>query len=342
MNILINGFTGGTVPPTEYGGIERVNAFLVKGLQELGHNPILLCREGSTINCSKLMFSGALPGDAHAMLHAAESMYGHFDIVHDSSCNGLMLKVFRENQATFWTVHGPGLNDELTAYLSKGSTFGYDPNSAYNLPHTYLGLDLSLYDPCYDKDDYILFIGQARPHKYLHYFTAVAKAHGLCGIVIAPRDSADLDYLWGNFKNYPFAWIPGADDKTKCKYMRKAKCVIHCSENKTWADASPVAVLESMALGTPVIGNYSGGIPEMIQDGITGYLVEDEVGAIEAFNRIDKIKPRACREYMKEFRNHRIFAKRMLIVYEQLANLSYAERCAKIKEIQPLIDAVTN
>ena len=342
MNILINGFTGGTVPPQEYGGIERVNAFLVKGLQELGYDPVLLCREGSTINCRKLMFSTPLPGDGHKMLTAAETHYGHFDILHDSSCNGLLLNTFRQSHPVFWTVHGPGLNDGLTAYLSKGSTYKHDRERSDNLPHTYLGLDLSLYNPCYDKDNYILFIGQAKRHKYLHYFTAVAKAHGLCAIVIAPKDGMDADYLWENFKEYPFAWIPGADDATKCRYIRKAKCIVHCSEDKTWADASPVAILESLALGTPVIGNYSGGIPEMIQHGITGFLVNNEAEAIQAYSNINQIKPPACRQYMEEQRNHLIFAKRMLVIYKALANLPYAERCVKIRTLQLMIDEVTN
>jgi glycosyltransferase involved in cell wall biosynthesis len=339
MNILINGLTEIPVPPSEYGGIERANAFLVKGLQELGHQPVLICQEGSSIDCHKVVFP-TCPSDPEEMMSSAEKAFGDFDIVHDSSCSGSLLFAFRETHPVFWTVHGPGFDDPLTAYLSRESVYGYKGNGN-DLPYTLNGVDTSLYDPCYEKDDYIVFIGQARSdRKFLHYFTAIAEAHKVRAIAIVPERGSDMSYFWDTFKKQPFAWIPGANDYVKSQYIRKAKCVIHCSETEGWLDAAPAAVLESMALGTPVIGNYSGGIPSMITDGVTGFLVNTIDEAIEAYSRIDTINPEMCRKYIEEERTHTLFAKRIEVIYKELAGLDCDSRCKRIRKIQPLIDEV--
>jgi glycosyltransferase involved in cell wall biosynthesis len=331
MNILINSLCGQTVPPLIYGGAERGNAFLVKGLQEIGYDPVLLCKEGSSIDCKKLTFSD-YPGTAAELLGQAEAQYGHFDIIHESNGSNVLFDALSRTHPVVRTLHVVHSAD-LVIGLSRAAVCD-------GLPYTHTGVDLSLYDPCYTKDDYVVFLGQARRNaKHLHYCTAVAKHYGLRMIVIAPEANSEMDYLWENFNAYPFAWINGADDATKSLYIRKAKCVIHCSDT-TWKDAAPTAVLESLALGTPVIGNYSGGIPEMIVDGVTGFLVNSEIEAIRAYARIDEIQPENCRAYMEKYRTHVLFAKRTAVIYEELQNLPYLERCERMGTLQARIDAV--
>jgi hypothetical protein len=340
MKILVNGLTGETTPPLQYGGIERVNAFLIKGLQELGHSPKFICKEGSQIQCEKMTAKyGTRP---ERIMREVSSRWGSFDIVHDSTCNGGYYRLTKKTQPSFWTVHGIGGDGDLCAYLSKGSML-LSPHEE-ELPYTHLGLDLSLYEPCYAKEDYILFLGQAlRNRKYLHYFLEVAKAHKLKAIAIIPSQCVDTTYFEECSRIYPFAWIRGADDETKMRYLRKAKALIHCSnegEGDGWQDASPVAVLEALAVGTPVIGNYSGGIPEMIENGKTGFLVQSAEEAVDAYSCINDIYPEACREYMETYRNHVIFASRMVALYEMIRSKGYSARRALFRRAQSKIDEV--
>jgi glycosyltransferase involved in cell wall biosynthesis len=342
MKVLIDGVTGETTPPTDYGGIERVNTYLVKGLQELGVDVKFMCREGSTIDCDKICFP--FQSDPRHIVREAENRWGKFDVYHDSSCGGLMYKAFKRDKATFWTVHGIGGDGDLCAYLTRGS-MKLSPSTGGELPYTQLGINLDMYDPCYEKEDYILFIGQAIRHrKYFHYFLEIAREFGLRAIAIIPPKCVNSDYFNECSSIYPFAWIRGANDETKLKYLSRAKALIHCSnegEGDGWQDASPVAVLESLAVGTPVIGNYSGGIPEMIIPGSTGYLVHNVSEAIEAYRRIDDIVPQSCRVYMENNRTHVIFAKRMLALYEAAACHHYNERYTAIRSVQSRIDSVT-
>jgi hypothetical protein len=329
MNILLNGLSPEPLPPIRYGGAERMQSYLVKGLREIGYDPVLLCREGSSIDCKTVMFPD-YPGDAAQLLTQAEAQFGDFDIIHDSMGSNTLFDAFARTHPVIRTVHGPA-TQELTIYLSQ----------AMGTPYTDLGIDLSFYTPCYEKEDYVVFMGQARRGiKHLHYLTAVAKHFGLRAVVIAPAANSDMDYVWECFNDYPFAWINGADDYTKALYIRKAKCMIHCSENVTWQDCAPGAVLESLALGTPVIGNYSGGIPGMVIDGVTGFLVNSENEAIEAYGKIGQIRPEACRGYMEEHRTHTLFAKRTAVIYEALQNMGYPDRCVKMQQLQTAINEV--
>lgn len=340
VNVLINGTTGDVVPPSHYGGIERANAYLVKGLRELGYNPKLLCRIGSTIDCEKIEFDHN-PIDPSYALSIAEQKWGHFDVLHDSSCCG-SLNQLQDSQPTFWTLHGPSINSNYTAYLSKGS-MPYYADGGLNPPYTHFGIDLSIYPPCFDKEDYILFIGQGtRDRKYLHYFTAVAHAHNLHAIAVIPHTHIDQQYFNECMNQHPFTWVDGANDQEKVKLLQGARAVVHCSEMNGWVDASPAVVLESMACGTPVIGNYSGGIPEMIQDGVNGFLVHNEQEAIDAYSRIGTIDNKNCRDYMEKYRTHTLFAKRMSVIYEAIANVNGYDRHMRMMSLQEEINAVTN
>ena len=343
MRIVINGLGGVPTPPVQYGGIERGNVHLIHGLQELGYHPQLICKTGSTIDCDNIMFPDYQEGKT--LLEAAEEQWGTFDIYHDSSCNGLLHYAAKETRPSFWTVHGIGGDGELCAYLSQRS-MQLSPQSDYgDLPYTLLGIELPEYLPV-AKEDFIIFIGAAkRNNKYLHYFTAIAKAHNVRAVAIIPEICiTGREYFDECRGEYPFEWVDGADDSLKFEYLRRAKCVVHCSHDGTgdnpWQDASPAVVLEGLAVGTPVIGNYSGGIPEMIQDGITGFLVRDAEQAIEAYTRIEGIDPRICRDYVERERNHVVYAQRMVAVYEALAGVTdYETRKRAITSIQGAIDS---
>ncbi len=342
MKVLIDGVTGEATPPHHYGGIERVNATLVKGLQELGVEFKLLCREGSTIDCDKMCFP--FRHDPVQMIREAEQRWGEFDVYHDSSCGGLMHKALKYEKPTFWTVHGVGGDGELCAYLSRGSMNASPKSSKGDLPFTLLGLNLDDYPPCYEKEDYIIFIGQAiEDRKLLHYFSAIGAKYNLRSVAIIPHALINVSYYDKCFNESRFAYINGANDTEKLRWLSKAKAMVHCSAiTSDWQDASPVAVLESLAVGTPVIGNFSGGIPEMIEDGRTGFLVSSVEEAIEAYGRIESINPIDCREYMEDKRNHVVFANRMLTLYEALSRKDYKTRIEDIVKVQSSIDEVEN
>jgi len=336
MKILINSVTEGTMPPEGYGGIERGNSTLIKGLKAIGIEPFLACRIGSKIKCNKLMFDPfASPEE---ILYKCKSEWGEFDAIHDGSCNGALYFPYKESETVVWTVPGIGGDNDLCCYLSKKSM---ELSCSEPLPYTLLGIDTSNLRPCYNKDNYILFIGTARKdRKYLHYFTAIAKKYKLRAIAIITMRLSDPEYVQECYNEWPFAIIDDIyDEKLKMEYIRKAKALIHCSAiTSDWQDASPLAILESLSVGTPVIGNNSGGIPEMIINGETGFIIDTAEQAVDAYSSINDINLHLCREYIDENRTHIMYAKRVYTMYNYIIGKSYEDRKRIIREVQDKID----
>lgn len=339
MKVLLNSVSGGAMPPSGYGGIERGNSTLVRGLQEIGEEPFLACTNGSTIDCPKLTFESNAPGEY--ILEACKREWGQFDVIHDGTCNGSIYFPYKESESVFWIVPGCGGDGDLCCYLSKKS-MELSPCPNGPLPYTLLGVDPSQFEPKYDKSDYIVFVGSARrDRKYLHYFASIAKTFKRRAIAIISSRVSDMDYVKECYQIWPFAIVDDiTDESLKMDFVRYASALVHCSAiTPDWQDASPLSVLEALAVGTPVIGNYSGGIPEMIRDGETGFLVDSEEGAIDAFRRIGEIDPRACRAYIEEERDHILYAQRTHKLHEKLAGKSYEERQQVMLRVQEEIDA---
>jgi len=95
----------------------------------------------------------------------------------------------------------------------------------------------------------------------------------------------------------------------------RAKCTLFTSQ---WEEPFGLVMIESMACGTPVIGLRRGAVPEVIVDGKTGFVVDNEDEMIQAIKGIDKIKPEDCRRHIKENYSREKMAENYVSLYEKI------------------------
>lgn len=165
---------------------------------------------------------------------------------------------------------------------------GYDPSRMVHIPH---GIDVSGPMPTIGHDGYVLFVGRLSEEKGVHMVLEMARALTHIPFVIVgtgPEESA-LHLAADGLSHVRFVGFQTGEDLAK--WYAGAMCVVVPS---TVHENFPLTILEAMKYGKPVIGSKVGGIPEMVSDGTTGYVVDPfhVPGWIEAVERIASDAPR--------------------------------------------------
>jgi glycosyltransferase involved in cell wall biosynthesis len=176
----------------------------------------------------------------------------------------------------------------------------------------YNGIDMSAYPLQEDKEDFVLFLGRAAPEKGWRRAIEAAAASGerlVSAVKIAhPTEQEE----WTN-NIQPI--LPSDSEvlgeitlEEKVSLLRRAKAVLFPID---WAEPFGLVMTEAMACGTPVIATPRGSVPEVVQDGVTGWIVDVEdyaAQAAERLTRLSEIDPRACRD-----RVQRLFSKEAMV-----------------------------
>ena len=320
------------VPPTGYGGIEWVVSLLADGLADAGHD-VTLFASGDSKTKADLAFAykqapserigQTLPEVHHAL--ACYERADDFDVVNDHS--GVLGAVLGGCVRTpvVHTMHGPlggepGRVYEQVAAVNPGIGFiSLSLNQRKPLPdlpwvaNCPNALDLSAYPVVPHKGDYLLFLGRMSADKGAHRAIEVAHEAGL-GLKIAGkmREPAEKEY----FEEYvrpKLAWgieyLGEVDHLEKVSLLQEARATLFPIE---WEEPFGLVMIESMACGTPVIATRWGAVPEVIEDGRTGIVVDDYHDMVDALSAADELDPMECRRYVEE----RFGAERMVHDYE--------------------------
>ncbi|MDB5244207.1 MAG: hypothetical protein JWN18_77 [Parcubacteria group bacterium] len=305
------------VPPKRYGGTERVVWALTEELVKRGHE-VTLFASGDSKTSAKLesVYPRAL---REAKL---KDMYGfnyytllnmglayekqdEFDIIHDHLMPHSLPTANLARTPVVATVHGPftGDNRKLFQTLRHAGIVTISNAQAYPAPNinhlgtVYNGLPLDHYPFGETAGDYLLFVGRISMEKGLHHAIDVAQQLDKRLIIAAKLENVDRPY----FKEYVepwlsdrIEWIGEVDEEKRNELMSNALCFLH---PVTWREPFGLTLIEAMACGCPVIGMNRGSIPEIIQNGVTGYVVEDVEGMVSAIEGISTISRAACREH---------------------------------------------
>jgi len=188
------------------------------------------------------------------------------------------------------------------------------------LSTVYHGLPVQLLSPTYQPGNYLAFLGRLTADKGPEAAIRIARAAGMPLRIAAKIPRAERGY----FKETLEPPIDGGqiqltgevNDKTKEQFLAGAAALLFPID---WPEPFGLVMIEAMACGTPVIAFRSGSVPEVIDHGGTGYIVEDEHGAIAAIGRLAELDRRVVRARFEE----RFSAKRMagdyVRSYEMLA-----------------------
>lgn len=326
MRILMISTALKATPPRGYGGIERVVSILTEELVRQGHDVTLVATPGSRCSGRTVEVAGYDPGrapstvrrrggwmDEEPLYAAARELIrsGRFDVVHDWSFqNHVPLR------------HG----DEVPAVVS----LCFPPPPAYRRPNlvacsrahaelcgpstrfVHYGLPLADWTFSPKKDGHLVHIAKIARYKAQHLAVRAARRAGrelhLVGNV------EDRWYFHTRVK--PALWrTPSAryvgEARGTASHLAPAAALV---QTPRWFDAFPVVVLEALASGTPVIAFPSGGIPEQVVPGATGFLCETVDELAEAMERVDELDPADCRASAEE----RFSASRMAADYVEL------------------------
>jgi len=176
----------------------------------------------------------------------------------------------------------------------------------------YNGIDMGLYELGQDKEDFVLFLGRAAPEKGWRRAIEAAVAAGerlVSAVKIAhPTEQEEWERNIQPMIPDEFEVLGEITLQEKVDLLRRAKAVLFPID---WDEPFGLVMTEAMACGTPVIATPRGSVPEVVQEGVTGWIVEVEDyanQAAERLKRLSEIDPRACRD-----RVDRLFSKQAMV-----------------------------
>jgi glycosyltransferase involved in cell wall biosynthesis len=327
------------IPPKLYGGTERVVSWLTEELIALGHD-VTLFASGDSITSAKLeaMWPRALrldgsvrdPNALHMMM--LEQVYqrtSEFDFLH-CHLDYYPFSLFTRQATPFVTTlhgrldlpeHQPVFDTFSSVPVVSISNAQRRPLPQANWVRTVLhGLPAKLLEPRPVKPSYFAFLGRIAPEKGIDRAIRIAEHCGVKLKVAAKVDRADEDYY--NDKIKPLMqsghveFIGEINDKDKPEFLSGAIALLFPIN---WPEPFGLVMIEAMACGTPVIAFNRGSVPEIIEDGLTGFVVEDIHGAIGAVDRLGHLSRDKIRKRFEERFTARRMAQDYLSVYRGMS-----------------------
>jgi len=338
-----------SVPPKLYGGTERVVSYLTEELVRQGHEVTLFASGDSKtaaelVRCSDialrlnpavkdpLPYTLMMLDEVRARANEFDVLHFHTDLVH--------FPLFRDlAHRTVTTLHGrldlPDLKPFFTAFcdmplvsISKDQRRPMPKrvNWVGNVPH---GLPPQLLPFKRDAGGaYLAFLGRISPEKRPDRAIEIAVKAGLPLKIAAKIDKVDKDY-WDNaiapmvrdHKSVEF--IGEIDERQKADFLGNARALLFPVD---WPEPFGLVMIEAMACGTPVVAFRRGSVPEVVDEGVTGFIVHDVDEAVAAIARLPELdRQRVRRQFERRFTVERMAAD-YLAIYGALPGVRADQR----------------
>src|SRR5215469_14397748 len=315
------------VPPKLYGGTERIVAYLTDELVALGHE-VSLFASGDSVTTARLeaAYPQALRLDPTirdhvapliAMLETVARRAHEFDVIH-LHCDYLAYPVLARSGVPFLaTLHGRldlpelklvyGVFADVPVVSISNSQREPLPEARY-VATVYHGLPEQLLLPGDGAGGYLAFLGRISPEKAPDRAIHIAARAGMKLKIAAKIDRVDVDYFAAEIEPLlaqPHVEFIGeiAEDQ-KSEFLGNAAGLLFPI---AWREPFGLAMIEAMACGTPVIAFRRGSVPEIVEDGVTGFIVESEEEAAAATKKLRGLdRARVRRVFEERFTSHRM------------------------------------
>jgi glycosyltransferase involved in cell wall biosynthesis len=309
------------VPPTGYGGIEWVVSLLADGLVEAGHEVTLFASGDSQTKAELAYVYEVAPSEQigraeYEVRHALTCFEraGEFDVISDHSGPPAAVIAGAVATPTVHTVHGPLLGDpgELYEQIARVAprTRLISISMNQRKPHPDLpwlanvpnALDFSVYPAQPKRGEYLLFLGRLNLDKGAHRAVAVAMETGIpLKIAGKMREPAELQYfsefIEPHLREGKIEFLGEVTHGEKVELLQNARATLFPVE---WEEPFGLVMIESMACGTPVIATRWGAVPEVIEQGRTGVIVDDYREMAGALAQADALEPADLRHAAEE------------------------------------------
>ena len=327
------------VPPKLYGGTERVVSFLTEELVAQGHD-VTLFASGDSITSAKLepIWPRALrldpairdPIAPHMLLmEAARRRADEFDVLHFHMDYWPFSLFGRQRTPFVTTMHG---RLDLAELQPVFDTFPNAPlvsisdNQRLPLPQAryvatvHHGLPVNLLTPQAVKQEYLAFLGRIAPEKGPDRAIRIARAAGIPLKIAAKVDKVDQVYFDTIIRPLMAGggveMIGEINDAQKPEFLSGAIGLLMPID---WPEPFGLVMIEAMACGTPVIAFNHGSVPEIVEQGISGFIVNDEAGAVAAVGRLGELSRHTVRSRFEARFTAQRMAEDYLRIYHTLA-----------------------
>jgi glycosyltransferase involved in cell wall biosynthesis len=313
------------VPPPGYGGIELVIAELAGGLVRHGHDVALLAAPGSRSSARVVpllerdhadeighpLFDADHVGRALTVIDAAARRGRPFDIIHDHSGFSLVAIGDRVDVPVLHTLHGPFTDETSAFYRQHADKVWLSGLSAAQLAAGPPGLrsvgvipnpiDLGAWPLERRKDGYLLWIGRMTEEKGAHRAISVARRAGLPLILAGPVQPGQREFFEREIEPHidckQVYYVDEVGGERKRELFAHAAALLMPIR---WPEPFGMVMIEAMACGTPVIAFREGSAPEVVAEGRSGFVVDDEDEMAAAVDRLDELDPAQCRAAVAE------------------------------------------
>jgi glycosyltransferase involved in cell wall biosynthesis len=302
-----------SVPPERYGGTERVVAYLSEALVALGHEVALFASRDSTARVPLIACCEASlrthGGGCDAMmwsvlqLQAVLDRSSDFDVMHFH--NGyLHVLLARHLPPHVTTLHGRLDHDPPRFYAAYPMEPWVSVSDAQRTPlpqahwarTVYHGLPRDLLAPG-PGGNYLAFVGRISIEKRVDRAIEIAGRSGMPLKIMAKIDAADAAYVEREIRHLLSApgveFIGEGDERAKNELLANAAALLFPID---WPEPFGLVMIEALACGTPVIAFRNGSVPEIIDEGQTGFIVDSVDAAVAAVHRLDRIDRTTCRD----------------------------------------------
>lgn len=330
-----------SVPPRLYGGTERVVSWLTEKLVQFGHKVTLFASGDSITNATlvpaakkalRLDFACTDPLAHHTlMIENVFSRAADFDLIHFHIDYLHFPLSKRTSVPCLTTQHG---RLDLPDLVPLFKMFRHEPmvsisdrqrrplpwvNWIGTVPHGLPANSLQLHTA---KGEYLAFLGRICPEKGLDQAIEISRRAGIPLKIAAKVDRADREYFAEKIRpllTSPFVDFVGEiGNSEKDKFLGNAKALLFPIQ---WPEPFGLVMIEAMACGTPVIAYPFGSVPEIIRDGLCGYLVSDIDEAVDAVGRIERLDRREIRRHFEFNFTDDLMARNYLRIYQQIIRL---------------------
>ena len=326
------------IPPKLYGGTERVVHWLTEELVALGHD-VTLFASGDSDTSAKLeaawpkalRFDSTIrdPVALHMlMLENVRQQAADFDILHFHLDYYPFSLFSRQSTPFVTTLHGRldlAEHQPLFTAFSSIPVVSISNSQRRPLPQAgwvetiHHGVPAQLLTPQPVKPSYLAVLGRISPEKAIDRAIRIAGQCGLPVKIAAKVDKLDRKYFEEEIRpllDLPYVeYIGEIADREKSAFLSGALALLAPID---WPEPFGLAMIEAMACGTPVIAFNRGAVPEVVDDGLTGFIVEDETSAVGAVNRISLLSREKIRKRFEERFTARRMAQDYLTVYRSL------------------------
>jgi glycosyltransferase involved in cell wall biosynthesis len=318
MKIVITADPAIPVPPIHYGGVERIIDMLIKGLISQGHEVTLFAHVDSAVDCKLVPYpaKGQNKWDIiRNTLKVSSLLKGRYDLVHSFGRLAYLSALLPTSLPKIMSYQRePTLSQVKKAVkLSRKDTLWFTGCSEYiacqirpiapstSIPNG-VSVDTYTFQPIVSYDAPLVFLGRIEHIKGPHLAIEAARKSGR-RLIIAGNIPADIqsqnyfrNHIQPHLKTGQVEYIGSVNDTQKNQLLGNAFALLMPI---LWNEPFGIVMAEALACGTPVIGFKRGAVPEVIQDGINGYLcntIDDMVFAINRASRLERSYARLTAE----------------------------------------------